>query len=81
MSQTAQLREQIAARKFERNQTEVRISNMAEEIRKMIGTRWTPNKQIPFEAIREQAAAAAILSASRDRLEIEILQAEKDLEG
>ncbi len=79
MSQTAQLREQIAARKFEFNQTEIRIRNIAEEIRKMVGTWLTPNKQIPFDAIAERAAAAGALSAARDRIELEILQAEKEL--
>lgn len=75
----AQLREQIQARKFSRNEIDVQVSNLAKEIRDMVGTKLTPNRQIPFDAIANRAIAASGLMQTRTRLQNEIDQAEREL--
>ena len=81
MSHFTQLKEQIQARKFEAMELEVKISNLAEGIRNMIGTRLTLNKQIPFDAIAGRASEAFMLTKRRIRLQEEIRSAEEELEG
>jgi hypothetical protein len=80
MSETAQLREQIQARKFRVMELEVKIGNIGDEIRFMIGTKLTKNTQIPFATIAHRAQKAAELSDLHSRLQTEIALAEKELE-
>ena len=80
MGQIAVLKEHIAARKFQREQADIKVFNLAQEIRQMIGSRMTKNKDIPFSAIAGLAHEAGTLMKFLDELQMEILQAQQELE-
>jgi hypothetical protein len=76
----AELRSQIQAKKRDREDADIKVFNLAREIRLMIGTSLTPNKQIPFESIADRAMEASKLMQRIEQLQDEIGRARREME-
>jgi len=79
--QIAQLQQEIKARKFRVMEIDVEIGRRANEIRAMLGSSLTPNRNIQFRLVAGLAAEVACLQDDRAKLQSEIEQGEKELAG
>jgi len=77
--QIAQLKQEIRARRFRVMEIDIEIGRRADEIRAMIGSSLTPNRNIQFRLISGLAGEVATLQEERAKLIEEIEQGEKEL--
>lgn len=81
MSEMSRMREEISARKFKVMNLDIEIDRRVREIRSLIGTSLTPNRDLMLRLVAQRAAEAADLQEQRTILFDEIRMGEQDLNG
>lgn len=81
MSELARLREEIASRKFKVMNLDIEIDRRVREIRSLIGTTLTPNRDIMLRLVAQRASEAANLQDERLLIMDEIRKGEMEING
>lgn len=81
MSEISRLREGVGARKFKVMNLDIEIDRRVREIRDLIGTRLTPNRNIMLRLVAQLASEAANLQEERLLIIEEIRQGEQEING
>lgn len=81
MSEIGRLREEVSARKFKVMNMDIEIDRRVREIRALIGTPLTPNRDIMLRLVAQRATEAADLQAERLLLIEEIRLGEQEING
>jgi hypothetical protein len=81
MSEIARLREEVSARKFKVMNLDIEIDRRVREIRGLIGTTLTPNRNIMLRLVAQRATETANLQDERLAIIEEIRLGEMEING
>lgn len=81
MSELSRLREEVGARKFKVMNLDIEIDRRVREIRSLIGSTLTPNRDIMLRLVAQRASEAADRQEERLALIEEIRQGEMEING